>query len=684
MTHTHLDRRLPLDAIFSPRAVAVIGATEKSGSVGRAVLWNLIKQPFGGTVYPVNPSRPDVLGIRSYPGIAAVPEPVDLAVVVTPAPSVPSVIRECVSAGVQGAVIISAGFKEIGPEGTKLEQAILEEARRGRMRLIGPNCLGIMRPHQKLNVSFATQIARPGTVGFISQSGALCTAILDWSFQENVGFSAFISIGSMLDVGWGDLIDYLGDDPLTKCIVIDMGSIGDARSFLSAAREVALSKPIIAIKSGPAEAAATARALHLGVSIGSDEVLNVACQRVGVLRFNSIERAFDMADALAKQPRLRGPTLTDLQAVHETSRLPPWAETTPANCKSVLAIIAAARGEKRTVFTEVEAKQLLSAYGIPTADSMRPMAKLDGYELIIGSRLDSQFGPVLFFGAGGQLLEVFKNRALELPPLNRTLARRMMEQTRIFTALKEVSDRTPIDLAALEGLLVRFSHLVVEQPWIKEIDINPLLASPERLLALGARVIVHGPDVSEAEIPSPAIRPYPVQYIGPWTAKDGALLTLRPIRPEDEPLIAKFHGTLSERTVSRRYFHAMTLTARTAHERLTRICFVDYAREMVLVADRADSQTGEHEIVGVGRLSRVRGTNEAEFALVVSDGFQGRGLGTAFLDRLVTIGRNEKIDRIYGEILPENAEMKHICKKLGFRLTHNVGDPVITAAIDLV
>ena len=304
-----LEQRLPLDAIFAPRAVAVIGATEKAGSVGRSILWNLIQSPFGGTVYPVNPKRPNVLGIRSYPKIAAVPEPVDLAVVVTPAPTVPQVIAECVEAGVKGAIIISAGFKEIGPEGAELERKVLTQARRGRMRLIGPNCLGVMCPQKGLNATFAAEMAQPGSVGFLSQSGALCTAILDWSLRVHVGFSAFVSIGSMLDVGWGDLIDYLGDDPQTKCIVIYMESIGDARSFLSASREVALTKPIIVIKAGRTEAAAKAAASHTGSLSGSDDALDAAFRRVGVLRVDSISQVFDMAEVLAKQPRPRGPRL---------------------------------------------------------------------------------------------------------------------------------------------------------------------------------------------------------------------------------------------------------------------------------------------------------------------------------------------------------------------------------------
>jgi acetyltransferase len=258
-----------------------------------------------------------------------------------------------------------------------------------------------------------------------------------------------------------------------------------------------------------------------------------------------------------------------------------------------------------------------------------------------------------------------------------------MEQTNIHTALKGVRGRRPVDLGALEQLLVRFSHLVAEQRWVKEIDINPLLASPERLLALDARVILHDPDVRAADLPRPAIQPYPTQYIGTWTAEDGTTVTLRPIRPEDEPLLVRFHSTLSERSVSLRYFHAMKYTTRVAHERLTRICFIDYDREMALVADRRNPETGEHEILGVGRLSKVHGTTEAEFALLVSDAFQGLGLGTELLSRLLQVGRDEDVDRIFGDILPENTEMQRICEKLGFKLTHNIRESLIRAVTDL-
>src|SRR5919199_672341 len=304
--------RLPLDAIFRPETVAVIGATDRPGSVGRTIMWNLISKPFGGTVFPVNERRQNVLGIKAYPRISEVPARVDLAVVVAPASAVPGIVRECVEAGVEGAIIISAGFRETGPEGAELERRVLEEARRGRMRNLGPNCLGVMKPPTGLNATFAGAIARPGNVALLSQSGALLTAILDQSFMDNVGFSALASVGSMMDVGWGDLIYYLGDDPQTGSIVIYMESVGDARSFLSAAREVALTKPIIVIKAGRTEAAGKAAASHTGSLTGSDEVVDAAFSRSGVLRVDEISELFEMAEVLGKQPRPGGPRLTTL------------------------------------------------------------------------------------------------------------------------------------------------------------------------------------------------------------------------------------------------------------------------------------------------------------------------------------------------------------------------------------
>jgi acetyltransferase len=316
--------------------------------------------------------------------------------------------------------------------------------------------------------------------------------------------------------------------------------------------------------------------------------------------------------------------------------------------------------------------------------TVQPMVKLkDAYELIVGASLDPQFGPVLLFGTGGQLVEVFKDRALALPPLNSTLARRMMEQTKIYKALKGVRGRKPVDLAALEVLMVRFSALVAEQRWIKEIDINPLLASPDGLIALDARVVVHGPEVQAADIPKAAIRAYPSRYVSPWTMKDGAAVTIRPIRPEDEPAMVKFHETLSERSVYLRYFHLMNLEQRVTHERLTRICFIDYDREMALVVERRNPETGEPEILGVGRMTKVHGTNEAEVAVLVSDHWQGRGLGKELLARLLVVGADEKLSKLTADILPDNRDVMRICEKLGFSLKHSLEDEVVRAEFKL-
>ena len=890
----------PLDVFFSPKTVAVIGATENPGSVGRTLLWNLVTSPFGGTVYPVNPKRPSVLGVKAYSSISDIPEQVDLAVIVTPPPTIPGIIRECGENGVRGAVVISAGFKEIGAEGAELERQLLEAAQAAEIRVIGPNCLGVMSPLSGLNATFATTIARPGSVGFISQSGALCTAVLDWSLKEMVGFSAFISVGSMVDLGWGDLIYHLGNDPKTKSIVIYMESIGNARSFLSAAREVGLNKPIIVIKPGRSAAAAKAAASHTGSLTGSDEVLEAAFRRSGVLRVNNIADLFYMAEVLSKQPSPKGPRLTivtnaggpgvlatdalimgggelaeltpetmeaynavlpptwshnnpvdiigdasperyakaleiaakdpnsdgmlviltpqamtdptriaeqlkplarqegkpvlaswmggvdvaageeilnraniptfpypdtaarafnymwqhsyNLRSLYETPAMPEDSAGWTPDRKLVADIIQRSRSENRSILTEFESKQVLSAYGIPVAQTIiatdaaaavkaaaqigfpvvlklysetithktdvggvqlnlgsgeaverafaaieasvtekagaqhfqgvtvQPMIKLkDAYELIVGSSLDPQFGPVLLFGTGGQLVEVFKDRSLALPPLNTTLARRMMEQTKIYKALKGVRGRKPIDLQALEVLMVRFSALVAEQRWIKEIDINPLLASPDGLIALDARVVVHGPEVTLDQVPRTAIRAYPTRYQATWTMKDGTAVNIRPIRPEDEPAMVRFHETLSERSVYLRYFHLMNLEQRTTHERLTRICFIDYDREMALVAEHRNPKTGESEILGVGRMMKVHGTRDAEVAVLISDHWQGRGLGKELLARLLIVGADEKLNRLVADILPDNRAVMRICEKLGFSLKHSLDDEVVHA-----
>jgi acetyltransferase len=335
------------------------------------------------------------------------------------------------------------------------------------------------------------------------------------------------------------------------------------------------------------------------------------------------------------------------------------------NLRNATGVAAAFTEIQSSVTVKVGAKHFLGV-------TVQPFAKLGGYEIILGSSIDPQLGPVLLFGTGGQLVEVYKDRALALPPLTATLARHQMEQTKIFTALKGVRGRKPVDLDALDALIVRFSELVVEQRWIKEIDINPLLASPDGLIALDARVVLHEPDTSEDQLPRPAIRPYPVQYVAPWKTRSGVDALIRPIRPEDEPLIVAFHDRLSERTVVQRYFTALDLNARTAHERLTRICFIDYDRELAFVGETSDPVVGR-VIGGVSRMVRQDDGRSATLAVVVADDFQGQGLGEELMRRALSAARLEGIAQILVFFLPENTRMRSLSRKLGFALFEEKG-----------
>lgn len=695
------DHGASLQPLFAPRSIALIGATERAGSVGRSLLENL--QGFPGAFFPVNPKHSMLLGLPTYPTLSAIQSAVDLAVIVTPAVTVPGVVRECIDKGVKAAVIISAGFKETGRAGLALEQQVLAEARRNGLRIIGPNCLGVMAPHAGLNATFATAMARPGRVAFLSQSGALCTAILDWSFAQNVGFSAFVSTGSMLDVDWGDLIHHFGNDPLTTSIVIYMESVGNASSFMTAARLVAAKKPIVVIKVGRTAAAARAAASHTGAMTGSDDVLDAAFRRAGVLRVDTIEELFDMAEVLSKQPLPSGPGLAIVTnaggpgalatdaivraggALSELSvptlqqldsNLPVhWSHANPVDVlgdadasryaaafaavindaqvhgllavltpqsmtqteetagaliqisqrtnKPVLAswmggdAVASARDRLngaglptydypdeaarafqfmwqrhqrlqllnetnrlacetwpttpeagtliqehisagRTLLTEVQAKAILKAAGIPVVETLRAttpdeavaaaenvgypvvlklsstiithktdvggvvlnlrdaqsvreawqqiqaavppaafagvsvqrMIRRGGIELIVGSSTDAQFGPVLLFGAGGTMVEVFQDRALALPPLSSPLVEDWISQTKIYRALQGVRGQPPVHMTALCEVLVRLGNLVLNQPEIAELDINPLVASSDGVLALDARIVL--------------------------------------------------------------------------------------------------------------------------------------------------------------------------------------------------
>jgi acetyltransferase len=344
-----------------------------------------------------------------------------------------------------------------------------------------------------------------------------------------------------------------------------------------------------------------------------------------------------------------------------------------------LATPEAVRRAYTSIAESVESKAGAGAFlGV----TVQPMVKVEGYELILGSSLDTQFGPVLLFGLGGQLVEVFKDRALGLPPLTTTLARRMMEQTRVFTALKGVRGREPVDLVALERILVRFSQLIAEQRWIKELDINPLLASPEHILALDARVVLYDPGITEQELPKLAIRPYPTRYVGSWTTRDGRKIAIRPILPEDEPLMIKFHESLSDQSVNLRYLQPLLLSQRVAHQRLARICHCDYDREITLVAEYT-GKDGERSIFGASRMSKLHGMDVARFSILISDQFQGLGLGIELVRRIVEVAKAEGVRKLFALITPDNQRMQHISTKLGFNLAPTSDQKMIEITMDI-
>jgi acetyltransferase len=881
--------RPSLDAFFQPRSVAVIGASERPSSVGRAVMENLCCGGFKGAIYPINPARSTVLGIQAWKDIEAVPGPVDLAVIATPAATVPGIVGQCAAVGVQAAIILSAGFNECGAAGAALERELIAAARGGRapMRVIGPNCLGVAVPSHALNATFAPFVPLAGKTAFISQSGALCSAILDWSRCEGLGFSAFVSVGGMVDVGWGDLIDYFGEDPKTKAIAIYMESIGDARSFLSAAREVAMTKPIIVIKAGATDAGAKAAASHTGAMTGSDAVLDAALRRAGVLRVRTIAELFEMVQVLDQQPLPNGPALTivtnaggpgvlatdaliacggtlaklapatlaELDAILPAfaSRgnpvdilgdagptrfskvvqlvgsdpatdgvlvvLTPQSMTNPtataellgqsakALKKPILASwmggtavaagrdllhqagipvfdfpdaaarvfqnmwnyrlnlrnlyeavpespagradghvdacstserIASLRQAGKTLLSEHDSKRLLGEYDIPcvrtslahsedeavqaardigypvvmkvssetishkanaggvqlnladeaavrgayqriqaairsaskqdqpSAVTVQPMISSEGVECILGCSVDPQFGPVVMFGTGGSFVEAWHDVAFGLPPFNPALARQLMQRTRIYGVLTSAKNRDRIDIGRLEQLICRFSQLVVEQKWLQQLEINPILVGPTQIIALDARAVLYSRDVGEAALVKPAIRPYPSQYTWPSTLEDGSAVVIRPIRPDDERRIARFLSSLSEETLRERYGSAMKRDERIAHDRLVHLCFIDYDRQLSLVADRTDDATGEREIIGVGQL--IKDGCGAEFALLVADRWQCHGLEARLLRAVIEAARGERIGQLFGQIFVENHSVVNACRQLGFNL----------------
>jgi acetyltransferase len=871
-----------IDKMLNPKTVAAVGASEEEGSVGQALMKNLLLGKDRRKIYPVNPSRDSVMGLKCYPSIGKVPEHVNLAVIATPAKTVPGIVEECARAGVDGVIVISAGFKEIGEEGTRLEEQIRQIQTEHGIRVLGPNCVGLTRPQINLNATFLRDNPTPGQIAFVSQSGALGSAILNWAVSAGIGFSMFASLGSTLDIDYGDMIDYLGEDPNTRSIIIYMEGVGNARKFMSAARGFARTKPIIVIKAGKYAAGAKAASSHTGALAGDYEVYDAAFKRAGVVMVNEIGDLFNCASVLDSRhlpagPRLAivtnagGPAVLAADSIighggelarlsDETLRtidasLPPyWSHGNPldilgdagvnrfelavSSCladpnvdgllviytpqgatepnpiaesvcriardrrkplltvwmgedsvreardmfhkndiptyatpeeavktymymyryrrnldllyetpeelsvdfsppKSHLKVMIRKAANERRALTQDETDRFLDAYNIPRAegslaksveqasmiaseigypvvlkiasqdilhkteiggvivgietsqalkDNYRSLmdkvrktksgAKIDGvyvqkmvknvdYELILGSKKDEDFGAVILFGMGGIGVELMKDVSIGLPPLNQVLARRVMEETKIYQALsKGWRGKPAVDMKLLEEVMVRFSNMIVDFPEIAEMDINPLVIADGRLSVLDAKVIIDNKAVEHTEAHSHlVIMPYPSKYVMPWRLKDGTEVTLRPIRPEDEPIELEFIRGLSTESSRFRFFQ---IIKDLPHDALVRFCNIDYDREMAFIAE---TREGDRRIeIGVSRLILESNKKRGEFAVVVADKYQGKGLGIKLVDMLIEVAREKSVELIYGIIMSENLNMIKVCEKLGFSI----------------
>jgi acetyltransferase len=891
---------LNLDRIFNPKSIAIVGASDEVGTVGYALMKNLMDSKFEGKIYPVNIHKTEILGIKACPSVEHINESVDLAVIATPARTVPDVVEQCGKSGILGIVIISAGFKEIGPEGKALEERITEARKKYGLRIIGPNCLGVVRPSISLNVTFINRMPKPGKIAFISQSGALGSAILDWAMHENIGFSNFVSIGSMIDVDFGDLIDYFGTDPKTKSILMYIEGITDARKFMSAARHFARAKPIIVVKAGKFGESAKAAASHTGSLTGEDLIYDKAFKRAGMVRVDEIADLFNCAEVLGTQPLPQGPNLaiitnaggpgvmaTDAiiarggkvaqlsaktmetlnsflpnywshgdpidilgdakadrykatveaclndenidgiliiytaQAVAEPvevaksitelcrsrgyqnktiltsfmgygiveeanrifneNNIPTYStpeqavktymymhqyksnlellyqtpEELPVDAappkRPLMVIMRDVANENREILNEAEAKTFLEYYNFPVvrtkmarnADeaaviasglgypvvlkilspqithkteaggvvldinnekdlreaydkiiqrakeynpdaeisgvTVQQMIKKKGYEVIIGSKTDSLFGPVILFGMGGVGVELFKDFAVGLPPLNQTLVRRIMEETKVYQLLKGYRNVPPANLKLLEEIMVLFSQMLIDFPQLKEVDINPLFIDEKEAYAFDARIVIDKEKVFQKLDPHEhlVISPYPKKYETMWKLRDGRSVLLRPIKPEDEPMWLEMFQNFSEQSVRYRFFQ---IIKDTPHEARVRYCNIDYDREIAIVPELTED--GRRKILGVVRVGIEPDGKTGEIAFIVADPWQGLGLGTKLVDYAIEICKDMKLETLYAIMLPDNYRAISLMRKMGFKIA-NIDDNTVKGTLSL-
>lgn len=883
-----------LKYMFAPRSVAVIGASHRTDSIGYRVTRNLIDGGFEGPIMPVNPKHDAIAGLRAWKDVAAMPETPDLAVVCIPPQTVPGVIAELGARGTRAAVVITAGLSALTDEtGRNLEQAMLDAARPHTLRILGPNCVGLLSPGVNLNASFAHAAALPGRLAFVSQSGGVCTAVLDWARSRGIGFSQFISMGNSADVDFGDALDYLADDPETEAILLYIESVSGARKFISAARAAARNKPILAIKAGRVAEGARAASSHTGALAGADEVYDAAFRRSGIVRVLDIDELFDAVETLALAKPCRGDRLailsnaggpgvlaTDILVMNggnlaelgaETlaaldAVLPPtWSRANPVDIigdasaqryrdaldilmqspdadavlfihaptaivdsdeiarglveplssakrpvfaswlgadavaeakrifeeagiptydspedaaraflhltqyhanqqalmevprvdseafppdgDAVRRIIDAALQDGRDMLSEAEAKALLAAYGVPVVETqiastpgeaaaiakqfgfpvavkilspdithksdvggvaldlesaaaveaaatdmarrletLQPGARLTGYtvqpmarrpgahELIVGATVDPTFGPIVLFGQGGTAVEVIADRAVALPPLNLNLADGLIARTRVSGLLAGYRNVPPADRTAIQRVLVQVSRLVADFAEIVELDINPLLADKNGVIALDARVRVQATDADPAA--RLCIRPYPkaLEFRAELGEQD---LCIRPVRPEDEPLYRRLIESLEPQDSYFRFFsHVKQLSPKW----LARLTQIDYDREMAFLAIDGGR---EGNAVGAVRVIFDPDHTSAEFAVLVHSRFKGRGLGRLLMTRIIDYCRDQGAHEIMGRVLPENRPMLQLMRGLGFELHTNADERIVEARLPL-
>jgi len=878
-----------LEHFFQPSSIAVFGASERPNAVGSIVFENLVGGTYKGHVYPINPKHELLRGQRCYPSLLAIGHAVDLAVICTPAATVPDIIRQCGEAGVRAAVVLTAGFGETPTTGRQLAKQLTDTAQQFGVRLMGPNCLGVLRPSIGMNASFSRIGACAGGLALVSQSGALCTAILDWAAERQIGFSSIVSLGNAADLDFGEILDYLTFDAQTESILLYIEGVRDARKFMSGLRAASRLKPVIVLKAGRHGAATRAAVSHTAALVGSDDVFAAALQRAGAVRAMTIGQLFSVAAVLAARQRARGNRLAIVSngggpAVMATDRavdlavalaelekstcerldsvLPPqWSHAnpvdiigdatperfgaavsaclqdanvdglvvmltpqamtqpvaaaqavvdavnktdkpvltcwmggqqvrpawdvfakngvphfrTPEACIEAFAclcafhqnqalllqvpdplsahkppdvdgarlIIESALAEGRKVLTTPETKAVLSAFGIPVTPTMvahsavdalvaaesvgfpvvmkihaseithksdvggvrlnianaqavqqayhellatvraarpdltlnsvtvEPMAAVrNGRELLVGVINDEVFGPAITFGAGGIAVEVLRDRAVTLPPLNSFIARQLINQTRVAKMLGKFRHLPAVNMDAIENVLLRLSDLVCELPQIQELDINPLIADEQGAVAVDARVLVRAVPPAAARYSHMAIHPYPNHLVRQWQLTDGTQIVIRPIRPEDANIEQTFIKHLSPES---KYFRFMQTVAELTPALLVRFTQIDYYREMAFIAVTREH---DHDVeLGVARYIINPDGDSCEFALVVADQWHRRGIGTKLLMELMQEAKSRGLKSMHGEVLAENHDMLELVTSLSFVTQRHAEDP---------